>query len=424
MISTNPPKWTYDWFPDEFKIRKYIFDTWRKVCQSYGFEEYLWPIVEDAAIWQAKSWEDVGWTELTKITDRLWEISELALRPEMTPTVTRMVSKVWKEIEKPVKWFSIANFYRNERPQKWRNREFWQLNCDIFWQNGIESDIEILTLGLDLMLAFNPPKWSFALHLNHRKLLDIFFSEIAKNTDKVALFRLLDKYKKLRKEDFLAALKDLWIDESWIDLTLKFLNSESLNDLERNFSFLASNNDYLYFKKIFENLEKLGYSEYIKFSGSLIRGFDYYDWVVFEMFDNNPENPRALFWGWRYNWLASIFWIKEDIPAVGMAPGDETMRIFLEHWWVLENLQKQKDVYFLPLLDEKLFLKTQILAKKLRSEWKNILLWLSPKKIVKALKFAEKNNIENIIIFWEQEAENNEFIIKNLITSKEKIFKI
>ena len=75
MISTNPPKWTYDWFPDEFKIRKYIFDTWRKVCQSYGFEEYLWPIVEDAAIWQAKSWEDVGWTELTKITDRLWKIS-------------------------------------------------------------------------------------------------------------------------------------------------------------------------------------------------------------------------------------------------------------------------------------------------------------------------------------------------------------
>ncbi|RKW21508.1 histidine--tRNA ligase, partial [Candidatus Gracilibacteria bacterium] len=95
MISTNPPKGTYDWFPDEFKIRKYIFDTWRKVCQSYGFEEYLGPIVEDAAIWQAKSGEDVGGTELTKITDRLGEISELALRPEMTPTVTRMVSKVW-----------------------------------------------------------------------------------------------------------------------------------------------------------------------------------------------------------------------------------------------------------------------------------------------------------------------------------------
>ena len=424
MISTNPPKWTYDWFPEEFQVRKYIFDTWRKVCQSYGFEEYLWPLVEDIAIWEAKSWEDVGWTELTRLTDRSGEISELALRPEMTPTVTRMVSKVWKEIEKPVKWFSIANFYRNERPQKWRNREFWQLNCDIFWQNGIESDIEILTLGLDLMLAFNPPKWSFALHLNHRKLLDIFFSEIAKNTDKVALFRLLDKYKKLKKEDFLASLNDLWLSDDWIDSTIKFLESKSLFELENNFPFLADLEDYKYFKKIFENLEKLGYGEYIKFSGSLIRGFDYYDWVVFEMFDNNPENPRALFWGWRYNWLASIFWIKEDIPAVGMAPGDETMKIFLEHWWILKNLSKQKDIYFLPLLDEKLFLETQILAKKLRSEWKNILLGLSVKKLVKALKFAEKNNIENIIIFWEQEAENKEFIIKNLTTSKENIFKI
>ena len=424
MISTNPPKWTYDWFPEEFQVRKYIFDTWRKVCLSYGFEEYLWPLVEDIAIWEAKSWEDVGWSELTRLTDKSGEISNLALRPEMTPTVTRMVSKVWKEIEKPVKWFSIANFYRNERPQKWRNREFWQLNCDIFWQNGIESDIEILSLWLELMLAFNPPKDSFKLHLNHRKVLDSFFSKISENIDKVALFRLLDKYKKLSKETFEASLKDLWVSQENISLTLKFLNSKSIVELDENFPFLIENPDYKYFKKIFENLEKLWYWEYLQFSWALIRGFDYYDWVIFEVFDNNPENPRALFWWGRYNWLAWIFWVKEDIPAVWMAPWDETLKIFLENWWILKNLPKTKNTIYFPLLSEELFLESQKLATKLRKSWKNILFSLNTKKIVKALKFAEKNNFENILIFWENEAKDKKYILKNLKSGEERIFEI
>lgn len=422
MISTNPPKWTYDWFPQEFTKRKYIFDTRRKVCQSFGFEEYLWPLVEDIAIWQAKSGEDVGWSELTRLTDKSWEISNLALRPEMTPSVTRMVSKVWKEIDKPVKWFSIANFYRNERPQKWRNREFWQLNCDIFGQNWPESDLEILSLGLELMLAFNPPKWSFTLHINHRSLLDIFFSKISKNVDKIALFRILDKYKKLKREDFEKSLQNLWMSFENISQTINFLEAKSLNDLEKNFEFLSLEKDFLYLKNIFSSLEKLWYGENIEFSGSLIRGFDYYDGIIFEMFDNNPQNPRALFGGGRYNWLASIFWVKEEIPAVGMAPWDETMKIFLENWGIFEKKSEEKNIYFLPLLDEKLFLETQILAKKLRQEWKNILLGLQTKKLVKAFKNAEKNNISNVIIFGEDEKEKNIYREKNLKTGEEKIF--
>lgn len=424
MISNLPQKGTYDWFPEEFKKRKYIFDTWRKVCKSFGFEEYLWPLVEDIAIWEAKSGEDVGWSELTRLTDRAWNISNLALRPEMTPTVTRMVSRVWKEVEKPVKWFSIANFYRNEKPQKWRNREFWQLNCDIFWQNGIESDIELLSLWLELMLAFNPPKWSFTLNLNHRKLLDVFFSKISENVDKVLLFRLLDKYKKLEKNVFEESLKNLWMTEENISFTIKFLQSESLKDLEENFPFLLENEEFKYFKNIFESLEKLGYSEYLKFSWALIRWFDYYDWVIFEMFDNNKDNPRALFGGWRYNWLSSIFWVKEEIPAVWMAPGDETMKIFLEGWWLFENMKDEAETIYFPLLEEKLFLDSQALANKLRKTGKNILFSLNTKKLQKAFKYAEKNNIENVIIFWENELNSGEYILKNLKTSEEKIFKI
>ena len=123
----------------------------------------------------------------------------------MTPSVTRMVSRKWKEIEKPVKWFSIANYYRNEKPQKGRNREFWQLNADIFGDESQNSDLEILSLSLELMRVFNAPKGSYKLKLNHRKLIDAFLSEvlgIKKDEKKRDLMRLLDKYEKLEKDTF------------------------------------------------------------------------------------------------------------------------------------------------------------------------------------------------------------------------------
>ena len=168
----------------------------------------------------------------------------------------------------------------------------------------------------------------------------------------------------------------------------------------------------------------MGYSEYLKFSWALIRWFDYYDWVIFEMFDNNKDNPRALFGGWRYNWLSSIFWVKEEIPAVWMAPGDETMKIFLEGWWLFENMKDEAETIYFPLLEEKLFLDSQALANKLRKSGKNVLFSLNIKKLQKAFKYAEKNNIENVIIFWENELNSGEYILKNLKTSEEKIFKI
>ena len=129
-ISNLPPKGTNDWLPEEFNIRLYIFKTWIKVCQSYGFERYLTPLLENADIYRAKSGEEVGLKELMLVKDRAGR--ELALRPEMTPSVSRLVSKIYDKYPKPIKFFSVANFIRNEKPQRGRNREFWQLNADIF----------------------------------------------------------------------------------------------------------------------------------------------------------------------------------------------------------------------------------------------------------------------------------------------------
>lgn len=423
QLPNTPAKGTADWFPEEYKVRKYIFDTWRQVCQRYGFEEYLGPLVESIDIWKAKSGEDVGGSELTQITNREGKLWWLAIRPEMTPTVTRMVSRIWKETDKPLKWFSIANFYRNEKPQKGRNREFWQLNADIFWEESKSADIEILTLALELMRAFDAPKWSYVLKLNHRSLINAFFEkvlEIPEGEKRTELMRLLDKYEKLSQRDFEAGLKKLWIDDGYPAIR-DFIEVQSLSEIKERFMHLATDDHFSDFESTVDALIALGYEDEIEFSGSMIRGFDYYDGIIFEMFDTNPDNPRALFGGGRYNGLAGIFGMKENIPAIGFAPGDETMKLFLEGHNLLEKIQNsQEERYYFPLFDESLFLGSQKLTQSLRASWKSVNLGLAPKKFAKALKYADKHKYSHLVIFGEEEQQKWVYVLKDLQTGEEK----
>jgi histidyl-tRNA synthetase len=242
-LSKNPPRGTYDFFPEDFAIQKYIFDTWRKVCTGFGYQEYLGPIVEPAEIWRAKSGEDVGGTELTVITDRTGQPSELALRPEMTPTVTRMVSKIYNEVPKPIRYFSIANFYRNERPQRGRNREFWQLNYDLFGSESLLADVEIIQIAIELILAFDPPKNAFRVSLGNRKMLDAFLSDIVQvePSIKTQVVRTMDKWEKLSREDFEKTLGLVGLKEDQREKIVLFLSSLSLAQFAERFPIMMEN---------------------------------------------------------------------------------------------------------------------------------------------------------------------------------------
>lgn len=419
-LKTNPPKWTYDLYPQDFAIRKYIFDTWRKVCKSFWFEEYLWPLVEDSNIWKAKSWEDVWWSELTLITDRNWNISDLALRPEMTPTVTRMVSKKYDKSIKPLKYFSIANFYRNERPQRWRNREFWQVNFDIFWSKSIYVDIEVIQLSIEIMLAFNPPKWSFVLLINNRKIINYFLNNILSINDTKEVLRVMDKWKKLDLNDFQSRLTQLNLTINQINDIIKYLNTDSIKDLIFNFPAFEDFEWYIETINIINNLIDLWYWDYIQFDGSLIRWFDYYDGVVFEMFDKSPQNNRSMFGWWRYNGLSSIFWV-DTIPSVWAAPWDETFRLFLESWGLIDQIINiiKEEVYYIPLLDEKYYKDIQSIASYFRKQWNLVELGTDVKKISKALEYANKKWISFVVIVWEDEIKKWWYKIKELNTGKE-----
>lgn len=422
-LSNIPPKWTSDRFPQEFAVRKYIFDTWRTVCKNFWYEEYLWPLVENAAIRRAKSGEDIWWSELTLITDRTGKISDLALRPEMTPTVTRMVSRIYTQTPKPIRFFSIANFYRNERPQRGRNREFRQLNIDMFGSHSLYADVEILQVAIEIMLAFNPPKNSRLMYLNSRQIIDyILDEEIGLLAEKkTEIVRLMDKREKLEKKDFIDMLQDHWLHADQVDKIVSYLCIDDISELVKKFPAIEKNQWYRKLSDIFSNLSALWYAWSFQFKGSLIRWFDYYDGTVFEVFDLHPDNRRAMFGGGRYNWLAEIFGAA-SFPAVWFGSGDEAMKLFLERRWMLDaivNNQKQ-ELYYIPILEDEYYNTYCALAQTLRKAWCRVEQWLEAQGVGKALQYANKKDISFVVLLGKEEMKEKKYKIKRMKTGEEK----
>lgn len=415
-LLNKPPKGTSDWFPDEFAVRKYIFDTWRAVCTSFGYEEYLTPIVENAEIYRAKSGEDVGGKELMTMTDRAGR--ELAIRPEMTPSVTRMVSRFYNDTPKPIRLFSIANYLRNEKPQRGRNREFWQLNFDIFGSESMNADVEIIQIGIEIMKAFGADRSMYSVLVNDKNVLsDIIKNYLGINEDNIAeAVRVIDKFGKIDNDVLQDKLKKLGASPYEWDTLFSLLNQS-----ENAINFLKENN---YISKgsiekietIMSKLNKLTDAEII-WTPSLARGFDYYDGMVFEVFDKNPENARSIFGGGRYNGLASLFG-GDSFPAVGCAPGDETTKLFLESWGLLDKMPGVERIY-MPLLDSGMANELNALASKLRVEGNNIELGVEVQRIGKALEYADKKGVSKVVIYGQNEKSKGMYKIKNMISGEE-----
>ncbi len=390
-------------FPEDLRVQKYIFDTWRRVCKSYGYEEYQTPLLEPAELYRAKSGEDVGGKELYTFVDQGGR--ELALRPEMTPSVSRVVAQKYKEWPKPIRLFSIANFFRYEKPQRGRNREFWQLNADILGDESIQADIEILKLAVDLMLAFDPPEGSFKVYINNRKALTKKLEEMNINKKlETAVIRILDKWSYLKDSERTKTLQVLGLNNKQIEQLTEYTKTNKTADPE--------------IIQILNELKDTKYAPWIEYKPGLARGFDYYDGMVFELFDTKPENNRSLFGGGRYNGLAELFG-EGNIPAVGFAPGDETTKIFLESWNLIPDLPNETEylVTLWPSEDPKYRKITNKAAEKLRSQGKNVVCWLEKDtKLDKQLKYADTKGIPYVVIIGEKELEDNTMTIKDMTT--------
>lgn len=388
-LSLEPYKGTRDFYPQDKFLQNYIFSVWKKVVESYGYLEYDASILEETELYKSKSGEEIVNEQTYSFTDRGGR--EVTIRPEMTPTVARMVAQKRRELSFPLRWFSIPNLFRYERPQRGRLREHWQLNADIFGVDGIEADVEVISMAYDIMKAFGAKNEDFVIRVNNRKILQNIIQSLGLEESKEKEFRrLLDKKEKI--SDF---------EEKAKTILGKVFEPSTEVDKET--------------QEVLEKLKSRGIGN-IKFDPYLARGFDYYTGTVFEVFDTSPENNRSLFGGGRYDDLVSIFGV-EKVSGVGFGMGDVTIKDFLETHGLTPSYKPPVKLYICHL--EGFLEQANELASNLRNSGLNVSVDLSERKVSQQVKTADKESIPFVLVVGEEEVKSGKYKVKSLKESKE-----
>jgi histidyl-tRNA synthetase len=415
-LSTEAYKGVRDFYPEDMFVQNYIFGKFKKVCESFGYNQYDASVLEPADLYRAKSGEEIVNEQTYTFTDR--GDREVTLRPEMTPTVARMVSARKQELSFPLRWYSIPNLFRYEKPQKGRLREHWQLNVDLFGVADTAAEVEVISMAYSIMKELGLKDTDFQIRLNSRKIMNFILNDLLSLDEVTAqkICKLIDKKNKLAPKDFDDGIKELITDKSAEFLTL--LNSQNFEEfisrLPKTLEVSAKVDEV---REVMAQLEKLGITNTV-FDQTLMRGFDYYTGIVFEVYDNNPENRRSVFGGGRYDDLLAIF-DGERVPAFGFGAGDVIIRDILETYGLMPEYKPKTSLYICTLKKDFLEYANE-LAQKLREAGVNVAVNLTDKKVGDQIKSADKQKIPYIICIGEDEIKSGEFKLKNLKSGEEK----
>lgn len=422
MINKKPQRGFRDFFPEQKRIRDYLFSIMEKTAHQFGYESYDGPLIEEVALYQAKSGQELINDQIYSFTDRGERF--VAIRPEMTPTLARMVSQVHRQEPKPLRWFSIPNLLRYEKPQRGRVREHWQLNCDIFGAPSEKGEQEIIQLLIQLLHNFGATSEHFSLLLNDRRLIDeLFQKKLELSVDQsLKLYKIIDKMKKVSLEKFSVMLEELELTAKKLELLKDYLslkNWDELQQFQADYSFEQGTELF----NLYHHFKKLGLDHCLTFDPSIVRGLDYYTGVVFEVFDQHPDNRRAICGGGAYAGLMQLFG-EDPLPGVGFGLGDVTLKDFLEsHKLIPPTLPQQCDLMLTTQVEEGLQIITQ-LAQTLRGLGLRVLTSLEPLKFKKIFPLAERKSIPYVGLLGDDEIKEGVIKIKNLKNRKQKIFNI
>ncbi len=334
-----------EFYPDALARRNHIFRLWRQTATAFGFQEYDAPVLEPLELYKTKSGEEIE-AQLFNFTDKGGR--EVALRPEMTPTVCRMVGAKANALKRPIKWYSIAEFYRYERMQKGRGRCFFQLNADIFGEAGIEAETELISMLVQCMTGFGLAAEDFYVRLSDRNLWFYYLETLGLDEARIrAVLGAVDRFEKLGDDAFKGYAEQF--GEIPADLKAKvlaFLAIKSLAELENVLAGVTSDKlaaRLAEWRRLLDNLAAMGLADFIQVDLGVVRGLAYYTGFVFEAFDRKGE-LRALAGGGRYDNLVGKLGYP-DLPAVGFGMGDMTFGLLLEQRGLMPDVSQGTDIY-------------------------------------------------------------------------------
>jgi histidyl-tRNA synthetase len=451
-----PVKGTRDFYPPEMAVRNWIIDGWKKVSVRNGFEEYDGPIFEYLKMFQIKSGDEIV-EQLFSLQDRGGR--DLALRPEITPTLARMVNQRINSLPKPIKWFSVPRLFRAERPQKGRLREFFQWNIDIIGVESVLADAEVILTTLDFLREVGLTSRDIQVKISSRKLLSLFLTRLGIPAGRLeAIYSVLDKKNKLPSETFEQMLEEQVQDKKTLNKIIDFMTVDSMPQLEELVK--AEDDEFAVYNEIIQVLACLGImgvDDFCKYEPSIVRGLAYYTGIVFEVHAVGSE-LRAICGGGRYDNLLRDF----DGPsetATGMGMGDCVLEILLREKGLLDkNIAKKQIDYFVFCVDRIASYKAVELVMKLRQKdiradfsyaglptlleqpsdqdgavalaaelrrlgWKSNFTY-NLASLSKQLKQASAQKARKFIIIGEEFLENNQLIVKDMATGEQELVNI
>lgn len=413
-LPTQPYKGARDFYPEDKRLQNYMFNTMRRVVKSYGYVEYDAPILEPLDLYRAKTGEEIVNEQVYSFIDRGGR--EVAIRPEMTPSISRMVAARRQELAYPLRWFSIPNLWRYERPQRGRLREHWQLNVDIFGEAGLPADHEVIWLANSILKEFDAKPSMYQIKINSRQLMNELLSGyLGLDKDKThALSKVIDGMRKMESTKLIAAIDEICINEPE-GLPRKIVNlleTKSLDDLPEPY---RNHQSVQQLSTLLNLLNQAGITN-AAFDITVMRGFDYYTDIVFEVFDTDPENNRSMFGGGRYDGLVGLFGV-EPVPTVGFGMGDVTLAHFLQSHNLVPELKHETDVLLLVIGD--VYAEASRLAARLRDMELKVSVDATDKKLEKKLKNADKQGIRYVIFVGENELQTESYPLKDLLAGTE-----
>jgi len=402
----NSVKGTRDFYPENMAVRTWLYDKVRQVSEAFGYQEYEAPILETLDLYAAKSSEELVKKQSYAFNDKGGD--PIVLRPELTPSLARMIAQRQRQLTYPLRWWSFGPFWRYESPQKGRAREFFQWNIDLIGIDTPEADAEMVAIVATLFKSLGLSADETVILVNDRRLTNQELENLGVSTGlRQEALNWIDRRDKMSAAEWEAYGKEAGFTEMQIEGTKNFLE---LTDLWQNSESL---------KRVFAVLEAMGMKDYVRYDPGIIRGLPYYTGIVFEAFDVSGSLRRAILGGGRYNNLMEAVG-GDPMPAVGFAMGDLVISLILEELGRLpENLDASPAAILVTLFDEDSALASFNLAAQLRASGIKVAVYPEVAKLGKQFKYADRIGTRLAAVLGPDEIAKGEVSIKNLETREQ-----
>jgi len=393
-------KGTRDFYPEQMAVRTWLYKTVRGVSESFGYQEWDAPFLETLDLYAAKSGEELVKKQSYVFTDRGGD--EITLRPELTPSLARMIAARQNELLFPARWWSFGPFWRYERPGRGRSREFFQWNIDMLGVNSPEADAELVAIAAAFLKAVGLTPAQARICVNNRRFMDDEFDALGIPPEKKAdVSGLVDRREKMELEPWETDALEIGLTPGQLDGLKSFLA-----DGER----WRMSEDLV---RLFATLESLGVKEYVQFDPNIMRGLLYYTGTVFEAFDITGGVRRSILGGGRYdNLLRDVG--GDPLPAVGFAMGDVVIGLILQELGLLPTLPVTPAAVLVTVFSPDLLSASYSLAADLRRAGLNVTCYPEPAKLPRQFKFADRMGMRAVLVIGPDEAAAGKVTLKNL----------